>query len=126
MPSAVVGPPKYSPTTAPMTLSVVAIRSAVKMYGRAFGIRRRRSTVRSGAAYEANSSRADGSTFVSPRTVLIIIGKNVMTATIVIRDAGLSELNQVFAIGAKAMIGIEFAAIATGTSDSCAVAHRLV
>src|SRR5438132_14339306 len=107
-----------------MTLSVVVTRSAVKMYGSAFGIRTFRSTVPSDAAYDCISSSAAASTEVRPRTVLIIMGKNVISATIVMREAGLSELNQLFAIGAKAMIGIEFAAIATGRSDSRAVAQR--
>ncbi len=37
MPSEYGGPPKNSPTTAPMTLRVVAMRSAVNQYGNAFG-----------------------------------------------------------------------------------------
>ena len=43
-------PPKYSPTIAPIRLSVVPILSAVKKYGRALGRRTVRSTVHSEAA----------------------------------------------------------------------------
>ena len=41
-PSALVGPPKYSPTIAPIIESTAAILRPVNMYGREFGIRTRR------------------------------------------------------------------------------------
>ncbi len=41
-PSASNDPPKYSPTTAPIMARTLATFSAVKTYGRAFGIRTRR------------------------------------------------------------------------------------
>ena len=47
------GAAKYSPTTAPIVASVAASRSAVKMYGRAFGTRSLRKTCVSDAAYGA-------------------------------------------------------------------------
>src|SRR5258708_7227050 len=109
-----------------MTLRVVAIRSAVNQYGRAFGTRSFPRVWVSVAAYDESSSRAAGSTFVSPRTVLIITGKKTITATIVSRGRMLSGPNQFRVIGAKAIIGIELAPIATGISSSRAVAHRAV
>ena len=107
-----------------MTLSVVAILSAVKKNGMALGIRTLRSTWAWVAAYECISSSAAGSTAVRPRTRLIITGKKTITVTIAMRDTGLSELNQLLVIGAKAMIGIEFAAIAIGRRASRAVSQR--
>ena len=126
MPSAYSGPPKNSPTTAPMTLSVVAIRSAVNQYGRAFGTRSLPSICESPAAYDDISSSAAGSTLVRPRTVLTITGKKHISATIVIRGRRLSGPNQLSVIGAKAMIGIVLAPIATGSRTSRAVAQRAV
>ena len=49
-PSTEFAPPKYSPTIAPIRLSVVAIFMAVKKYGNAFGIRTLRRIVQSLAA----------------------------------------------------------------------------
>ena len=76
------------------------------MYGSAFGIRTRRNNVTRPAAYERISSIDEGWTDVSPRSVLIITGKKQSTAAIAIFENGLSGPNQLFMIGAKAMIGI--------------------
>ena len=67
---------------------------------------------RSLAAYERISSTASGGTDVRPRSVLIITGKKQMTAAITIFEAGERIPNQLFVIGAKAMIGIALAAMA--------------
>src|SRR5438445_6208414 len=109
-----------------MTLRVVAMRSAVNQYGRAFGTRSLPRVWDSLAAYDESSSRAAGSTFVRPRTVLIITGKKTITATIVRRGRMLSGPNQFRVIGAKAMIGMALAPTATGIRSSRAVAHRAV
>ena len=109
-----------------MTLSVVAIRSAVNQYGSAFGPRSLASVCDSVAAYDDISSRAAGSTLVSPRMVLTMTGKKTIRATIVIRGSRLSGPNQLSVIGAKAMIGIVLAPIATGRSSSRALAQRAV
>jgi hypothetical protein len=57
---------------------------------------------------------------------LIITGKKTMTATIIILDSGLSIPNQLLSIGAKAIIGTELAAMATGIKLSLAVVQRAV
>ena len=121
-PSTSLVPPKYSPTIAPMRLSVAATFSAVKKYGSAFGMRRTRRIVPSDAAYERMSSSAAGSTWVSPRVTLTTIGKKTSTATIIIFDSGLMTPNQLFMSGAKAMIGTALAPIASGSNNSRAVA----
>ena len=69
------------------------------------------------AAYERMSSRAAGSTWVRPRTVLTMTGKKTMRAEIVIRGSTLSEPNQLIVIGANARIGIELAPIADRDED---------
>src|SRR5918996_2873944 len=97
---------------APIIASTVATLSAEKMYGSAFGIRTRRKISSSPAAYDRISSIAEGGTEVSPRSVLMSTGKKQITAAIAIFDAGERTPNQLFVIGAKAMIGIAFAAIA--------------
>src|SRR6476620_5552238 len=107
-----------------MTLSVVAIRSAVNQYGSAFGARSLASVWLSLAAYDERSSRAAGSTLVSPRTVLTITGKKTITATIVTRGRRLSGPNQLRVIGANAMIGIVLAPMAIGSRTSRALAQR--
>ena len=58
------------------------------------------------------SSIDDGCTEISPRSVLIIVGKKQRTAAIAIFETGFSSPNQLLVIGAKAMIGIALAAIA--------------
>src|SRR3954451_4048806 len=68
------------------------------------------------AAYERISSIDSGRTEVSPRSVLTSTGKKHSTAAMVIFDQGLSVPNHAFVIGAKAMIGIAFAAIMYGIS----------
>ncbi len=74
-PSVAERPPKYSPTTAPIRLRVVATLSPVRKNGSAFGISTWRVTAVGPAAYERISSRAEGSTWVRPRRTLIMIGK---------------------------------------------------
>src|SRR5213078_3512422 len=111
-PSASIEPPKYSPTMAPIIASTLATFSDVKMYGRAVGIRTRRKISSSPAAYERMSSIDDGRTDVKPRSVFTSTGKKQSTAAIAIFDDLLSGENQAFVIGAKAMIGTAFAAIA--------------
>src|SRR6266545_1364060 len=109
---------------APIVASVAATLSAVKMNGSAVGMRNLRNTVKSDAAVERISSSAAGSTELSPRTVLIITGKKTSSAAIIDLDSGLARPNQLFMIGAKAMIGMELRAIAKGSSDSRAPAQR--
>ena len=56
--------------------------------------------------------------------VLTITGKNTRTAAIIVFDSWLSTPNQLLKIGAKAMIGTEFAAIANGSSEPRRTANR--
>src|SRR5437016_169043 len=113
-PSASIEPPKYSPTMAPIIASTLDTLSAVKTYGSAFGMRTRRKISSSPAAYERISSIDDGRTDVSPRSVFTSTGKKQSTAAIAIFDDLSSGENHAFVIGAKAMIGTAFAAIAYG------------
>src|SRR5207244_1612535 len=62
------------------------------------------------------SSIDDGRTDVRPRSVFTSTGKTQSTAAIAIFDDLLSGENHAFVIGAKAMIGTAFAAIAYGIS----------
>src|SRR2546423_601416 len=62
------------------------------------------------------SSIDSGGTEVSPRSELTSTGKKQRTAAITIFDQGLRSPNHAFVIGAKAMIGMAFAAIAYGMS----------
>ena len=121
-----VDPPKYSPTIAPMRLSVVASFIAVKKYGKAFGIRTLRRICHSLAAVERISSMAAGSTWTRPRVTFAMTGKNTRTAAMTILDSGFSSPNQLFISGAKAMIGTALAATARGSSTPRAVAQRAV
>ena len=57
-------------------------------------------------------------TEVRPRRVLTITGKKQRTAAVAIRGAGESGSNQALKIGENAMIGIAFAAIASGINAS--------
>src|SRR5688500_12298634 len=123
-PMTVDEPPKYSPTMAPMRLSVVATFSAVRKNGSAFGSRTLRRIVQSEAAYERISSSADGSTWVRPRVTLIMIGKKTSSAAIIIFESGLVTPNQALKIGAMAMIGMALAATANGSTASRALAQR--
>src|SRR5712692_6243936 len=116
-------PPKYSATIAPISESVALTLSAVKMYGSAFGTRTFAKIAISPAAYERMSSSDAGSMSVRPRSVLIMIGKNTRTATTIIFYCGFRERSDLSMIGAKAMIGTEFAAIANGSSARLAVAQ---
>src|SRR5882762_5329330 len=118
-------PPKYSATIAPISDRVALTLKAVKMYGSAFGARTLAKIAISLAAYERMSSSDAGSTRVRPRSVLIMIGKNTRIATTII-ESGFRIPNQLFMIGAKAMIGTEFAAIAKGSKARLAVAHRAI
>src|SRR5712692_6447543 len=113
-PSAFVGPPKYSPTIAPIIDSTAATFRPVNMNGSEFGIRTRRKTATSPPAYDRISSIDDGCTDVRPRSVLTIVGKKQSTAAIDIFENGFSRPNQLFVIGENAMIGTAFAAIANG------------
>src|SRR5712691_4204705 len=111
-PRASIGPPKYSPTIAPIIDRTVATFKPVNMCGSAFGIRTRLKRESRPAAYDCISSIDDGWTEVRPRNVLIITGKKQSTAAIAIFENGLSKPNQLFMIGANAMIGIALAATA--------------
>ena len=82
------------------------------MCGSAFGIRTRRNSANLPAAYDRISSIDDGWTEVSPRSVLIITGKKQSTEAIAIFEKGFSKPNQLFMIGANAMMGIALAATA--------------
>src|SRR5262245_32057932 len=97
---------------APIIASTVAIFKAEKMNGSAFGIRTRLKISHSPHAYERISSIELGRTDVRPRSVFTKTGKKQSTAAITIFESGLRAPNQLFVIGAKAMIGIAFAAIA--------------
>ena len=66
----------------------------------------------SSAAYERISSIADGDTDVSPRIVFTITGKKQRIAAITIFEVIPVTPNQLFVIGANAMIGTAPAAIA--------------
>ena len=66
------------------------------------------------AAYERISSIDRGLTDVRPRSVFTITGKKQRTAAIAIFEKGFSSPNQLFVIGANAMIGIALAATANG------------
>src|SRR5919199_1217548 len=123
-PSASIDPPKYSPTIAPIIASTLATLSEVKMYGSAFGKRTRRKISSSPAAYERISSIDDGRTDVSPRIVFTSTGKKQSTAAIAIFDDLFSGENHAFVIGAKAMIGTAFAAIAYGITALRSGFHR--
>ena len=83
------------------------------MNGRAVGIRTRRKISTWPAAYECMSSMSCGRTDVSPRSVLTSTGKKQRTAAMKIFELFVRPpANHWFAIGANAMIGIAFAAIA--------------
>src|SRR5258708_28651759 len=123
-PSALVGPPKYSPTIAPIIESTAATLRPVNMNGSELGIRTRRNVAISPPAYERISSIEDGCTDVSPRSVLTIVGKKQSTAAIDIFEIGFSSPNQLFVIGANAMIGTAFAAIANGMSAAPTLRKR--
>src|SRR3712207_1989931 len=77
-------------------------------------MRTRRKISTSPAAYDRISSIDAGRTDVSPRSVFTITGKKQITAAIAILDVGEARPNQLFVIGAEAMIGTAFAAIAYG------------
>ena len=90
----------------------------MKTNGRADGIRTRRKTSIWLAAYERINSIDSGRTDVRPRSVLTSTGKKQSTPAIAHFECGLSTPNHAFVIGAKAMIGIAFTAIAYGISAS--------
>src|SRR5215472_11876767 len=96
---------------APIIANTVAIFSAVNMNGSDVGILTRRNVSSSPAPYERISSIDCGRTEVRPRIVFTSTGKKQSTAAIAIFDPFENGLNQAFMIGAKAMIGIAFAAI---------------
>src|SRR5215207_7643406 len=96
---------------APIIARTVATFKAENRYGSEFGMRTRRKISTSPAAYDRISSICAGRTEVSPRSMFTSTGKKQRTAAIAIFDHGESSPNQLFVIGAKAMIGIAFAAI---------------
>src|SRR5262249_47918198 len=77
-----------------------------------------RKIVKSLTAYERISSICDGLTERSPRTTFTKTGKKQRIAATTIFDSFVNGLNHAFVIGANAMIGIAFAAIAYGISAS--------
>ena len=85
------------------------------MNGSELGIRTTRKVAISPAPYDRISSIDRTSTLVSPRRVFTITGKKQRTAAIAIFENGLRSPNQLFVMGANAMIGIAFAAIANGS-----------
>src|SRR5205823_12472493 len=123
-PRAFVGPPKYSPTIAPIMESTAATFSPVNMNGNELGMRTRRNIDSSPPPYERISSIDDGCTDVSPLSVLTIVGKKQRTAAIAIFETGLRSPNQLFVIGENAMIGTAFAAIANGISAAPTLRNR--
>jgi hypothetical protein len=62
---------------------------------------------------------------VSPLSVLTMTGKKQSTAAIAIFENGFRSPNQLFVIGANAMIGTALAAIANGISARPAVRNRV-
>src|SRR5438874_2192943 len=64
------GPPKNSPTTAPIIARVALIFSALKIYGSALGIRNFAKTVTGFAAYERINSSDAGEHVVKPLKAL--------------------------------------------------------
>src|SRR5436305_1462376 len=102
-PRALVGPPKYSPTIAPIMERTAATLSPVNMKGSELGMRTRRNVAASPAPYERISSIDDGWTEVRPRSVLTIVGKKQSTAAIAIFENGFRSPNQLLVIGEKAM-----------------------
>jgi len=96
----------------------------VNMNGSDVGIRTCRKTSTFPAAYERISSIARGLTDVSPRNVFTITGKKQRTAAIAIFEKGFRSPNQLFVIGANAMIGTALAATANGISASPTVRKR--
>src|ERR671917_1804922 len=101
---------------APIMASTVAIFKAEKMNGSAVGMRTRRKISTSPHAYERISSTELGRTLVSPRSVFTSTGKKQSTAAMAIFESGFRRPNQLFVMGANAMIGIALAAIAYGMS----------
>src|SRR6187402_2661298 len=99
---------------APIIARTVATFRPEKTYGSDVGSRTRRKTVRSLAAYERISSSEDAGTEVSPFIVFTSMGKKQRIAAIAIFEDMPVTPNQLFVIGANAMIGIAPAAIAYG------------
>src|SRR5207248_11095395 len=117
-------PPKYSPMIAPIMASTLATFSEVKRNGSEVGIRTRRKTASCPTAYDRISSSCCGFTDVRPRTTLTKTGKQHRTAATAIFELFVSGLNHAFVIGAKAMIGTAFAAMAYGISALPSGRHR--
>src|SRR5919206_1489150 len=93
-----------SPMIAPTTLAVALTFSALKRYGIDAGTRKNQSTLQRDAAYERSSSCARGSADCSPRSVLIVTGKNVRYAAITATDCQ-PDFSHTTTIGAIARIG---------------------
>src|SRR4051812_46178866 len=103
---------------APIIARTVATFNAENTKGNAVGTRTRRKMSNSLAAYDRIRSTWEGRTEVRPRRVLTSTGKKQRTAAVAILGAGESGSNQALKIGENAMIGIAFAAIASGISAS--------
>ena len=116
-PSAFVGPPKYSPTIAPIIESTLATFSPVKMNGSEVGIRTRRKIASSPARVRAHQLDRRGSHARSARAACSPSpGRSRARRRSPSSRRGSRSPNQLFVIGAKAMIGIAFAATAKGMS----------
>ena len=96
----------------------------MKTYGSAVGTRTRRQISRSLQAYERISSIWRGLALCRPRIVFTITGRKQSTAAIAIFECGESGSNQTSKIGANAMIGTAFAAIAIGINAVPTVLKR--
>src|SRR3954454_65585 len=102
----------------PTTLAVAQIFSAVNRYGIDAGTRRYQSTFHGLAPYVRMRSCARGSADWSPRSVLIVTGKNVRYAAITATDCQ-PDFSQTTTIGAIARIGIVCDATMYGRKPRC-------
>jgi hypothetical protein len=105
--------PTNSPITAPITLEVIAIFNAAKIYGSAMGKRTLNNTWSFEAEIEFIKSSRHGSTDLKPTIVLIKSGKNVIKIMIATFDH-IPNPNHMVKRGAMAMMGITFIKIANG------------
>src|SRR6185503_19627669 len=96
----------------------------VKTNGSAVGTRTWRQIAKPEAAYDRISSIWRGLALCNPRSVFTITGRKHRTAAMAIFELGDSGLNQLFRIGANAMIGMAFAATASGISAEPSVRKR--
>src|SRR5437764_11876718 len=103
---------------APTTLAVALTLSALNRYGSDAGTRSFQSTGQRLAAYERRGSCARGSADCSPRSVLIVTGKNVRYAAITATDCQ-PAFSQTTTMGATARIGIVCDATMYGRKARC-------